>query len=42
MSGRGRKKERGAAGAAAQLRNMGRHPFVQMDGYVPLSYREIS
>ena len=28
--------------AAAQLRDAGRHPFVQIDGYVPLSCREIS
>ena len=36
-----RKKEgRGAAAAAAQLRDAGRHPFVQIDGYVPLSRGE--
>lgn len=38
----GKKKGRGAAVAAAQLRDAGRHPFVQIDGYVPLSCREIS
>lgn len=42
MSGRGRKKERGAAVAASQLRDAGRHPFVQIDGYVPLSRGEVS
>lgn len=42
MSRKGRNKERGAAVAAAQLRDAGRHPFVQIDGYVPLSCREIS
>ena len=35
------KTERGAAAAAAQLRDAGRHPFVQMDGYVPLHSGEI-
>ena len=34
------KAERGAA--AAQLRDAGRHPFVQMDGYVPLYHGEIA
>ena len=33
--------ERGAA-AAAQLRDAGRHPFVQLDGYVPLNHGEIA
>lgn len=42
MSRTGKKKGRGAAVAAAQLRDAGRHPFVQIDGYVPLSCREIS
>ena len=42
MSKTGKKKGRGAAVAAAQLRDAGRHPFVQIDGYVPLSCREIS
>ena len=42
MSRMGKKKGRGAAVAAAQLRDAGRHPFVQIDGYVPLSCREIS
>ena len=37
-----RKAERGAAAAAAQLRDAGRHPFVQMDGYVPLYHGEIA
>ena len=37
----GKKAERGAAAAAAQLRDAGRHPFVQMDGYVPLRQGEI-
>ena len=32
---------RGAA-AAAQLRDAGRHPFVQLDGYVPLNHGEIA
>ena len=36
------KTERGTAAAAAQLRNAGRHPFVQMDGYVPLNNGEIA
>ncbi len=41
MSGARRNKtERGAA-AAAQLRDEGRHPFVQLDGYVPLHTGEI-
>ncbi len=31
-----KKKGRGTAAAAAQLRDAGRHPFVQLDGYVPL------
>ncbi len=36
-----RKKEgRGAAAAAAQLRDAGRHPFIQIDGYVPLNRGE--
>ena len=35
-----KKKGRGTAGAAAQLRDTGRHPFVQMDGYVPLGTGE--
>ena len=35
----GKKEGRGAA-AAAQLRDAGRHPFVQIDGYVPLSRGE--
>ena len=31
-----KRKKTGRAAAAAQLRDEGRHPFVQMDGYVPL------
>ncbi len=42
MSGRRRGREGGAAAAAAQLRDAGRHPFVQMDGYVPLHQGEIA
>ena len=42
MSEKKRKAERGAAVAAAQLRDSGRHPFVQLDGYVPLHNREIA
>ena len=37
-----RKAERGAAAAAAQLRDAGRHPFTQLDGYVPLNHGEIA
>ncbi len=36
MSAGRRKAERGTAAAAAPLRDAGRHPVVQMDGYVPL------
>ena len=36
------KAERGAAAAAAQLRDAGRHPFMQLDGYVPLHNGEIA
>lgn len=39
MGGR-RKKSTGAPAAAAQLRDAGRHPFVQLDGYVPLGRGE--
>ena len=35
------KAEQGTA-AAAQLRDAGRHPFVQLDGYVPLYHGEIA
>ena len=42
MGGRKRNAERGTAAAAAQLRDAGRHPFVQMDGYVPLHHGEIA
>ena len=42
MSGQRRKTGRGAAAAAAQLRDAGRHPFVQMDGYIPLHQGEIA
>ena len=43
MSGNKRKTGRGAAAAAAaQLRDAGRHPFVQMNGYVPLGRGEIA
>ena len=42
MSVKKRKAERGAAAAAAQLRDAGRHPFVQLDGYVPLYHGEIA
>ena len=37
-----RKTEQGTAAAAAQLRDAGRHPFVQLDGYVPLYNREVA
>ena len=36
-----RKKEPGAAEAAVQLRQNGRHPFGMLDSYVPLNYGEI-
>lgn len=39
MGGR-RKKSIGVPAAAAQLRDTGRHPFVQLDGYVPLGRGE--
>ena len=39
MSG-GRRKKTERAAAAAQLRDAGRHPFVQLDGYVPLGRGE--
>ena len=51
MSGKKRNMERGAAAAArhgemaaaaAQLRDAGRHPFTQLDGYVPLHNGEIA
>ena len=42
MSGRRRDTGRGAAAAAAQLRDAGRHPFLQLDGYVPLGRGEIA
>lgn len=35
-----RKKERRKAAAAVQLRDAGRHPFMQLDGYVPLGRGE--
>ena len=41
MRGKRRKTARVPA-AAAQLRDAGRHPFVQMDGYVPLRNGEIA
>ena len=41
MGGRKRDTGRGAAAAAAQLRDSGRHPFLQLDGYVPLGRGEI-
>lgn len=41
MGGRG-KKSAGVPAAAAQLRDAGRHPFVQLDGYVPLGRGEIT
>ena len=34
------RRERGRAGAAAQRRDGGRHPFVQLDGYTPLGAGE--
>ena len=34
------RRERGPAAAAAQLRDGGRHPFVQLDGYTPLGAGE--
>ena len=37
-----RKKSAGGPAAAVQLRDAGRHPFVQLDGYVPLSRGEIT
>ena len=37
-----RRKTAPAPAAAVQLRDGGRHPFVQMDGYVPLSRGEMS
>ena len=37
-----RRKAAGVPARAAQLRDAGRHPFVQMDGYVPLSRGEIA
>lgn len=40
MGGRKRSAGRGAAAAAAQLRDGGRHPFVQLDGYTPLGAGE--
>ncbi len=42
MSVRRRDAGRGAAAAAAQLRDAGRHPFLQLDGYVPLGRGEIA
>ncbi len=36
----GRRKKTERAAAAAQLRDTGRHPFVQLDGYVPLGQGE--
>ena len=42
MGARKRSKEPGAAAAAAQLRDAGRHPFTVMDGYVPLHHGEIA
>lgn len=39
MGGKG-KKTAGLPAAAAQLRDAGRHPFVQLDGYVPLGRGE--
>ena len=41
MGGRKRDTGRGAAAAAAQLRASGRHPVLQLDGYVPLGRGEI-
>lgn len=35
-----RKKSAGLPAAAAQLRDEGRHPFLQLDGYVPLGRGE--
>ena len=40
MSGKKRNTERGTAAAAAQLRDTGRHPFIQLDGYIPLGRGE--
>ena len=34
------RRERGTAAAAAQLRDGGRHPFVQLDGHTPLGAGE--
>lgn len=34
------RRERGTAAVAAQLRDGGRHPFVQLDGYTPLGAGE--
>ena len=41
MSGK-KRKTAGVPAAAAQLRDAGRHPFVQLDGYVPLHRGEIA
>lgn len=35
-----KRKEWGMAAAAAQLRDTGRHPFIQLDGYIPLGRGE--
>ena len=42
MGGRKRSAGRGAAAAAAQLRDGGRHPFLQLDGYVPLGRGDLA
>jgi len=42
MGAKRQKMGRGAAAAAAQLRDAGRHPFLQLDGYVPLHHGEIA
>ena len=42
MSRKKRKTGSPAPAAAAQLRDTGRHPFVQMDGYVPLRHGELA
>ncbi len=41
MGGKKRKDAGRGAAAAAQLRDTGRHPFGQLDGYVPLHHGEI-
>lgn len=37
-----KRKQEGQAAVAAQFRDAGRHPFAQLDGYVPLHHGEIA